>query len=145
MKINVTNPLVTTRDTIRKALKSVNGSAIKWAITDPIDVLAAATAAEQALDDAKLPLRYRPGTRYEYRPAAEAANAYGNSAVSTSITLERGARDWFLVGIGRVTVWPRRDDKAIRRITISNDAAQAIVNRALEPFQFEGPITVNAG
>ena len=67
---------------------------------DTEDVQAAAHDAEQTLDNAGIPQNMRQGATARMLPP-QVAKGYHGSAMGTTVAMQRGGRDWFVVGAGR--------------------------------------------
>ena len=128
MKINLTDTAA-----CEAALNTVNGRAsvhtvAAWALPQK------AREAEDVLARAGVPLNARRGVRLVYAPAGP-GKAYAKKArsvVSTQVTLERGAKDWFLVDVARFDLWATAAETF--RLKISRTLADDIQARALTPF-----------
>jgi hypothetical protein len=67
------------------------------------EVLVATSTAELEMDILRIPLRYRAGVRYVVAKRTWIRGGTGPYA-TTEVTLERGARQWYLVGVRRLSV-----------------------------------------
>jgi len=89
----------------KAVLDAVNGSATAHTITSPDEVRSIAAAAEQALETFGLPRTHRRGARVEHVSGKGLPNAYSYTAIATQLTLERGSKAWFLVGVERARAY----------------------------------------
>jgi hypothetical protein len=81
---------------IDAALDQVNGTATAFTVHYANDVYHVALRAERHLKDHAVPESDRGGATVTYRPAGPYANAYKNSAISTTVTLTRaGSGFWY--------------------------------------------------
>ncbi|QDM22741.1 hypothetical protein FIU28_17465 [Tardiphaga sp. vice154] len=117
---------------LRDALDAVNGAAKTFTLTSPAHVGILARQGERFLIANGVPLSDRAGATVTMTPGGPAAKAYKNAAISTRVTLTRGAKCWFLTGIERVNVWPGNPEKF--DVAITDAAAENLVKRALAKF-----------
>jgi hypothetical protein len=118
---------------IQSALDEVNGTATTFTVRYANDVYHLALRAERHLKDHAVPESDRGGATVTYRPAGPYANAYKNSAISTTVTLTRaGSGFWYLTDVKRTKVYPRNAERFL--VTITDRAASALVRRALKAF-----------
>lgn len=122
MRINIANETKTA-----EALKVGQGRSTARIVT-PKQLHRIGQQADRALDGATL--AERRGTRVTYCEHAYGPHAYAQKrfgGMSTHVTLERGSRDWFLVGVSRVWVptitSPRNIDMTIHASSRAIDAA----------------------
>ena len=93
------------RHAVAKALEAVNGRAVAH-VASAQDVFDQARDAEAHLEALGIPKKERKGARRDYvsgEPvtAAYARKALRSSRAATRVLLERGSRDWFVVGMYR--------------------------------------------
>ena len=92
------------------ALASVNGRATAHTVTAAHEVREIAKSAEQLLEAAGMTKAERRGATATFQPAGPARN-YKWAAKSTRITLERGASDWFVVGVAAINMFPAQAER----------------------------------
>lgn len=93
------------------ALASVNGRATAHTVTAAHEVREIAKSAEQLLDAAGMTKAERRGSTVTFQPDGPSSRAYKWAAKSTRITLERGASDWFVVGVAAIDVFPAQAER----------------------------------
>tara|TARA_R110000822_G_scaffold21722_8_gene68731 strand:+ start:1980 stop:2432 length:453 start_codon:yes stop_codon:yes gene_type:complete len=125
---------------IYEALAAVNGKALSFTISSYSAVAAYAAAVETMLEQSQLPKAERNGVVAQIRPSGPSASAYKYPARSTTIRLERGPKDWFLVGASETTVYPR-EAKSIA-VTISPAQRDTIAQKALAGYRMPEPAKV---
>lgn len=129
IKVDFENPNL---DDIRAALDAVNGKASSFTVSIATSVVEIAKAAEAYLADHKVVVSERPGAAVLYRPAGPTANAYRYGAISTSVRLIRTSSGWYLAGVERCKVYPRRAERF--EVTIGDPAAANLIKRTLIAF-----------
>ena len=118
---------------INEALDAVNGKATAFTIHFYDDVMKYAEAVEKMLEKSQLPKAERSGAAAQIRPAGPSTNAYKYAAKSTTIRIERGSKDWFLVNVSETSVHPKQNESI--RITISPAQRDTITRKALEGYR----------
>ena len=118
---------------VEAALDAVNGKATSFTIQYASVVRGIAEDAEKAL--ALLPKAQRSGAVVTFTPSGPSAGAYKNSAISTIVTLQRGSSAWFLIGVGRTSVYPKQTERL--SITITKGQADVIIKAAIRPFTIQ--------
>jgi hypothetical protein len=131
MKINLTRTESNTTS-VNAALAAVNGRAEAFTITSWAYVAAIAQQVEDQLALSGVPLAARKGVTVRHYPDGPAAKAYKYNAISTVITLERGAKDWFLTDVKPTTLYPQEKGRTL--INISAEQREIVVKHALAPF-----------
>lgn len=122
---------------IEAALAEVNGKATAFTVATYHAVAVYAEAIEKRLDASRLPKAERNGVTATIRPAGPTANAYKYAAKSTTVTLQRGAKDWYLTAVTDASVYPRERERVT--IKISEAQRDAISRKALEDFTVTTP------
>ena len=102
---------------INEALDAVNGKATAFTVTNFKEVASYAERAEKQLEKSKLAKSERVGAFAICTPDGPSAKSYKYSAKSTTIRIERGSKDWYLVGVSDTQVSPRQNEKMIIKIT----------------------------
>lgn len=125
---------------IYDALASVNGKAVSFTISTYSAVAAYAAAVENMLEQSQLLKAERGGVVAQIRPSGPSASAYKYAAKSTTIRLERGPKDWFLVGVSETTVYPRHTESVA--VTISPAQRDTIARKALADYRVAEPAKV---
>ncbi|MFG6637534.1 hypothetical protein ACGYJ8_16425 [Sulfitobacter sp. 1A12126] len=123
---------------IEEALKQVNGRARAHTITTARAVEALAHDVEQTFIERGATKKSLLGTQVQHRPGGP-GNSYakaGLQVITTSLTLERGATHWALVGIKRETIWA--SDKKKSHVALSEAAIRKIAKAALGDLNIVG-------
>jgi hypothetical protein len=129
MKIKITKD---NASKIEAALKEVNGAATSFTIRLAGEVMGYADDIEKQLEKSQLPKANRSGVIAIITPAGPSAKAYGYAAKSTTVTIQRGAKDWFLISVREASVYPRQNRRDTIKIT---EAQQSIIaSKAVEPY-----------
>jgi len=123
MKINITKRLSYEDGekmdaTIASILKLVNGRAISQTFTHRYEVRDAAHEVERTLDSFGIPKKNRRGIIAEVESGGVLSSAYKYDAVTTTITIERGSRDWFLTDVRASKTYPCK--KPTRKIFVDD-------------------------
>jgi hypothetical protein len=118
------------RESIKTALKAVNGRADTFTVTSYFDVSGIADRAEKALD--ALPKANRVGARCSYIPEGPTARAYKYAAKSTRIEIERKRGGWFLAAVESDEVYPKSGEKFQMHVT--REQRDEIARRAIDNF-----------
>ena len=137
MKIKVAQQNATK---IYEALAAVNGKAVSFTISSHSAVAAYAAAVEKLLEQSQLPKAERGGVVAQIRPSGPSASAYKYPAKSTTIRIERGPKDWFLVGVSETTVYPKEAESIA--VTISPAQRDTIARQALADYRLAEPAKV---
>lgn len=119
-------------DAITALIAKTNGRCTRNTISLYCEILELALDAEKKLADAGVPVRLRPGSVYRFREAGPSANAYKGQMNVSEVQIVRVSDGWRLQSYAVTTVGAKTS--AIRVITISDEAKQAIVARAMEGF-----------
>ena len=125
---------------IYEALASVNGKAVSFTISSYSAVAAYAAAAEKMLEQSQLPKDERHGVVAQIRPFGPSSRAYKYAAKSTTIRIERGLKDWFLVAVSETTVYPKEAESIA--VTISPAQRDTIARKALAGYRVPEPAKV---
>jgi hypothetical protein len=112
------------------ALDAANGKARSFTVCSPATVAEIVQRAETHLGDNFVVRSEAIGAISTYSPPGPVANAYGNSAISTKITLTRCAKGWHLVRVERVPVHPRQAERFA--VKPNDRATAAAVKRLLK-------------
>jgi len=137
MKIDINNTAE-----IQTALDAVNGKASTFTINTPRQVSDVVFIANSTLRKAGVTEAESVGTIVTYRPSGPSANAYKNSAISTMVTLKKTGSGWYLIGVERVTVWPRNPSRFTLKAT--DKATLAGARRLLNSLGRGNDFIVNA-
>ena len=129
MKLKITTDNATK---IFDALHEVNGKANSFTISSFNAVADFAEAVEKMLEQSQLPKAERAGVVAVIKPAGPWASAYKYAAKSTSITLERGSKDWYLTGIAETSVYPKQKESMTVKVTPAQ--RDTIARKALETY-----------
>lgn len=122
---------------IMQALAAVNGKAASFTIAGYTTVADFAEKIEARLSLSGLPKGERAGVKATFKPAGPSANAYKYAAKSTAVTIERGAKDWYLTGVVETVVYPRQKETVL--IKISAAQRDTIARQAIEPYIVTAP------
>lgn len=105
--------------TIEAALKAVNANRTEHTYTDFVEVDAMATRAEEELSSLSLPIKMRPGARWDETSGASVPSKYRYTRDATSISLERRPAGWYIVGISAARIYQRGGGPGILTLTVS--------------------------
>lgn len=119
-------------DAIQAELDKVNGKAVQFTIRFASDVISYAASIEKMLEESGLPKGERRGVTVTITPEGPSAKAYKYKAKSTTIKLERGAKEWFLTSVVEDEVWPAAS--ARRAVVISESQRDTIQRKAVEKY-----------
>lgn len=133
MKIKITRE---NREEIEAALKAVNGKSTSFTITTLEEVGAAAVSADEHLNNIFLDTqKAAKGARFMFIPAGPSAKSYKYPVNSTRITIEKGAKDWFLVDVGATSIYPKNPSRtALILSPVQKRAAVLRFEKALEAY-----------
>ena len=121
MRINVNNV-----GKISAALQAVNGKAVAHTACS-YDVQAMAVQAEKTLENANFPVANRKGTVFVMASGSKLPNSYKYRVIRTYVTLERGAKDWFMTDAICDDCYPSQAPKGV--LTVSKGQMDAAVER----------------
>ena len=121
MKIKIEGKNV---DKITAALDAAQGKA-STRILFAGAVSALATIAEEQLDRLDIPKKYRQGATVIFFEAG-LPNAYKYRAETTRLDIERGKSAWYLVGVSRITIYPR--EKGVCRLQLTEQQLDLIMS-----------------
>ena len=120
MKIKIDSKNI---DKITAALDEVQGKA-NARILFAGAVSALAHIAEEQLDRLDIPKKYRQGATVIFYEAG-LPSAYKYRAETTRLDIERGKSAWYLVGVSRITIYPR--EKGICRLQLTEQQLNIIM------------------
>lgn len=103
MKIKITTE---NKLAIESALKVANGNAENFVFSTLDEIQSLAEEAEIFLENIRLPSSERHGAAVLARSGEQVAQSYGFSRNVTSVELQRGSTDWFLVKAERIKAGP---------------------------------------
>src|ERR1700733_8493666 len=90
---------------INDALDAVNGDAIAFTIHHHYHITVLAERAERLLKMRGVLVKHLKGCTFTYTPPGPSAKSYTFGAISTTVRIERGSNDWFLVEAKRTLVY----------------------------------------
>jgi len=96
-----------------------------------IEVFDIVKKAEERLEDARLPKKSRNKAKAHYCTNGP-ARAYKYAFTTTEFVLERGSKDWFLVSVERISLYPR--SKGGLKMTILESQAEEIRAKSTTDF-----------
>lgn len=125
-------------DTIGTILENVAGRARTHTYIFPTEIANIIIDAEKKFAKYGIAKKYWRGNKIVARSGVPTSKSYarkGRTAIASEVRLERGSKDWFLVGVNKIDRWtgPGGDEKIT--ITISKTAMENIV--ANLPFQID--------
>jgi hypothetical protein len=96
------------------------------------DVIYAAQQTETQLENLDLPKSKRQGARCQFAGEGASANAYKYAITSTQVTIERGSKDWYLVGLTIVSRYPK--NPPIDTLFLTEAQAEEVVKQVRKQF-----------
>ena len=118
---------------IHTALDYINGRRTAFTIRSSSEIEYIAQNAEERLY--VLPIKERTGAIVFYTPQGPWANAYGYSAHSTRIKIERKPTGWFLTDVKEATVYPKQKKQI--DIYLTQVQADEIQRRSLFDYKIQ--------
>ena len=125
MRIKITDTAA-----IDAALAAANGRAHTHTYTSAAQLAALADRAEARLSDLGVAKAKRKGARVTARSGDRLPNAYKYRVTRTSVTLERGASDWFVTRVETREHFVSEGSGMALVLTADQDAAAVAVFRA---------------
>lgn len=125
MRIKITDTAA-----IDAALAAANGRAHTHAYTSAAQLAALADRAEARLEALGVAKAKRKGARVTARSGDRLPNAYKYRVTRTSVTLERGASDWFVTHVAAREYYANEARGMWLVLTADQDAAAVAVFRA---------------
>ncbi|RWC46092.1 MAG: hypothetical protein EOS55_18245 [Mesorhizobium sp.] len=121
---------------IGEALAAVNGRASRWtaSVAEVVDWL---ETAEGQLQNAGLPATYRVGATADCFTSAPSAKSYRYAVTGNRVLLRRFGKEWRVVGIETIGLYPRdsRADKV--KVSLSSDQIERVKAAAAAPFALQ--------
>lgn len=115
--------------TIETTLRAGNGRATAHTWTSYGSILDLANEAEQALENHLIPKAMRSGATCTKSSGGYLANAYNNTAIQTTATIERRSSAWYLTEVEATTLYPKTNNRA--RLSITQEQADYAIKRFL--------------
>jgi hypothetical protein len=93
---------------IEKALESINGRSFAYCYTTAKEVAEVSLRAESRLGKLLSAKKNYQGAEFYSTSGSTVANCYKGVRNATKIKIMRGSKDWFLVSVSRVELWPNQ-------------------------------------
>lgn len=111
---------------IERALEQANGAHTAHTYTEFEEIEQLADEASSRLGEVGLPLKDWKGALFVARSGRRLPNKYIWPRAVTWVTLERGAKDWFLVGVEiQVTAWGEEGPRTLHLTKAQDEATVA--------------------
>jgi len=127
---------------IQAALSNANGRSTEHTYTTFDEIQRIAQAAEKALVRMGLPKAQMSGALYTSQSGEATAKAYKYSRATTTVQLERGVADWFLVSAMPSRAWDRGGARDILALTSTQN--EEAVNRFRQGYEVQADETAVA-